>query len=47
MDVITDNDWELRLSTKSLKNFKIYIWLLYLTYKAVISDIPEVGETSF
>jgi len=27
MGVITDNDWELRLSTRSLEVFEIHIWL--------------------
>jgi len=27
MDSIADNDWELRLSTRSLEFFKIHIWL--------------------
>jgi len=30
MDVITENDWELRLSTGSLECFKIHIWLMPL-----------------
>jgi len=30
MDVITDNDWELRLSTTSLDFFKIHTWLMPL-----------------
>jgi len=30
MDVITDHDWELRLSTRSLELFKINIWLMPL-----------------
>jgi len=30
MDVIPDNDWELKLSTRSLEFFKIHIWLMPL-----------------
>jgi len=35
MDVIKDNDWELRLSTTSLEFFKFHIWLMPLRELAV------------
>jgi len=33
MDVITNNNWELRLSTRSLEFFKIHIWLTIQTIR--------------
>jgi len=35
MDVITDNDYEVKLSTRSLEFFKIHIWLM---------PLPEYNE---
>jgi len=44
MDVITDNDWELKLSTRSLEVFKIHIWLMALRKGGITVSLESIFD---